>query len=91
LQEVQTSKQPPRVTRLHIVHNSDRHEQEGKQNMKVQPPSNGPDRPKGMLDRSLQGRIGHMLRDIFSDVAEEPVPERFVKLLEALAAREKRR
>jgi hypothetical protein len=32
-----------------------------------------------------------MLRDIFSDTAEEPVPDRFIKLLEALEAQEKRR
>jgi hypothetical protein len=47
--------------------------------------------PRGMLDRSLQAQLGRQLRAIFSDVAEEPVPERFVKLLEALEAREKRR
>ena len=35
----------------------------------------------GMLDRSLQAQIGRQLRAIFSDVAEEPVPERFVELL----------
>ena len=44
---------------------------------------------QGMLDRSVQGQIGRMLRDVFVDVAEEPVPERFVKLLEALEAKEK--
>jgi Anti-sigma factor NepR len=43
----------------------------------------------GMLDRGLQGQIGRMLRDVFADVAHEPVPERFVKLLEALGAKEK--
>jgi hypothetical protein len=43
---------------------------------------------QGMLDRSIQGQIGRMLRDVFSDVASEPVPARFVELLEALAARE---
>jgi len=47
--------------------------------------------PRGMLDRSLQAQLGRQLRAIFSDVAQEPVPERFVKLLEALEAREKRR
>jgi hypothetical protein len=47
--------------------------------------------PRGMLDRSLQAQLGRQLRAIFSDVAEEAVPDRFVKLLEALEAREKRR
>ena len=47
--------------------------------------------PRGMLDRSLQAQLGRQLRAIFSDVAQEPVPERFVKLLEALEAREKPR
>jgi hypothetical protein len=43
---------------------------------------------EGLLDRTAQARIGQMLRHIFSDVAEEPVPDRFVKLLEALQAQE---
>jgi hypothetical protein len=44
---------------------------------------------RGMLDRTQQAQLGNLLRAIFSDVAEEPVPDRFVKLLEALDAREK--
>jgi len=47
--------------------------------------------PRGMLDRSLQAQLGRQLRSIFSDIAGEPVPERFVKLLEELEAKEKRR
>jgi hypothetical protein len=43
----------------------------------------------GMVDRSLQAQIGRQLRAIFADIAQEPVPERFIKLLEALEAREK--
>jgi hypothetical protein len=42
-----------------------------------------------MLDRALQCHIGRMLRDVFADAAEEAVPERFIKLLEALGAKEK--
>lgn len=45
---------------------------------------------RGMLDRTLQAKIGRMLRDVFSDVSAEPVPERFEKLLEALQAREEK-
>lgn len=45
----------------------------------------------GMLDRSLQAKLGSQLRAIYSDVANEPVPERFVRLLEELEAREKPR
>jgi anti-sigma factor NepR-like protein len=54
-------------------------------------PSDPYNLPRGMLDRSLQAQLGRQLRAIFSDVAQEPVPERFIKLLEALEAREKRR
>jgi len=43
-----------------------------------------------MADRSLQALLGRQLRAIFADVANEPVPDRFVRLLEALAAREGR-
>lgn len=42
-----------------------------------------------MLDRALQARIGGMLREVFSDLADAPVPDRFVALLEALDAKEK--
>ncbi len=47
-----------------------------------------PNKRDAMLDRGLQARIGGMLRDVFSDLAEAPVPDRFVKLLEALEAKE---
>jgi Anti-sigma factor NepR len=44
---------------------------------------------KGLLDRSVQAQIGRLLRDVFAGVADEPVPERFLKLLEALETKEK--
>jgi Anti-sigma factor NepR len=47
--------------------------------------------PRGMVDRSLQAQLGRQLRAIFADIASEPVPDRFVRLLEALEAKEKRR
>jgi hypothetical protein len=59
--------------------------------MDTQRPSYDRKVPRGMLDRSLQARLGRQLRSIFSDIASEPVPERFIKLLEELEAKEKRR
>ena len=59
--------------------------------MDTQRPSHDRKAPRGMLDRSLQAQLGRQLRSIFSDVASEPVPERFIKLLEELEAKEKRR
>jgi len=50
-----------------------------------------PDRPPAMLDRTVQVQIGRLLRDVFADVAGEPVPERFVALLAALESKEKPR
>jgi hypothetical protein len=44
--------------------------------------------PRGLLDRSLQAQLGRQLRAIFSDVEQEPIPDRFIKLLEALEDRE---
>jgi hypothetical protein len=53
--------------------------------------TNGGSDTQVKLDRAIQGQIGSMLRDVFADVASEPVPPRFVELLDALAAQEKQR
>jgi hypothetical protein len=42
-----------------------------------------------MLDRMVQAQIGRLLRDAFTDVAGEPVPERFVALLAELESKDK--
>ncbi len=42
-----------------------------------------------MLDRAVQAQIGRLLRDVFADVAAEPVPERFVTLLAELETKTK--
>ena len=78
---------PRQAARLRIVYNRDA--QESAKNMKPQLATETPKRPRSMLDRNLQVKIGRMLRDVFSDVVEEPVPERFRALLEALEAKEK--
>ena len=44
----------------------------------------------GYGGRMLRAQLGRQLRSIYSDTASQPVPERFVKLLEELEAREKR-
>jgi hypothetical protein len=49
------------------------------------------ERHAAMLDRALQARIGAMLREVFYDVANAPVPDRFTGLLQALAAKDKSR
>jgi hypothetical protein len=59
--------------------------------MDSQRPTHDRKPPRGLLDRSLQAQLGRQLRSIYSDIASEPVPERFVKLLEELEAREKHR
>jgi hypothetical protein len=73
----------------YLAHSKNDREREG--GMDPSRPSDLYGSPRGMLDRSLQAQLGRQLRAIFSDVAQEPVPERFIKLLEALEAREKRR
>ena len=73
----------------YLAHSKDNREREG--GMDPPRPSDLCGAPRGMLDRSLQAQLGRQLRAIFSDVAQEPVPDRFIKLLEALEAREKRR
>jgi hypothetical protein len=84
------SRQPRSKERPLPAHDKVDGEQEAER-MEPQQPSDLHNPSRGMLDRSLQAQLGRQLRAIFSDVAEEPVPERFVKLLEALEAKEKRR
>ena len=80
---------------LRIVYSADRAGRadpfrEPSRHMHTPPPQRpAPDGPGGMLDRTVQAQIGRMLRDIFADVAAEPVPERFVELLAALDMKEK--
>jgi hypothetical protein len=69
----------------------DKNDREREATMEPRRPSDPYNAPRGMLDRSLQAQLGRQLRAIFSDVAQEPVPDRFIKLLEALEAREKPR
>jgi hypothetical protein len=64
---------------------------ESGRHMQTQQPAQDRRASHGMLDRSLQAQLGRQLRAIFSHVAEEPVPDRFIKLLEALEAKETRR
>ena len=47
------------------------------------------ERPPAMLDRMVQAQIGRLLRDVFTDVADEPVPDRFVMLLAELESKDK--
>jgi Anti-sigma factor NepR len=81
----------PNQPHLRIVYSADRM-RESSSYMQTQQPRRPPsDGASGMLDRTVQAQIGRMLRDIFADVAAEPVPHRFVKLLAALDAKEGRR
>ena len=68
--------------KLYVVRNENSHDNDAR-------PADNIKR-RGMLDRTQQAQLGNLLRAIFSDVAEEPVPDRFVKLLEALEARERK-
>ncbi|HSR81412.1 MAG TPA: NepR family anti-sigma factor [Hyphomicrobiaceae bacterium] len=87
------SHQPMGQNKPYLAHSKNDREREGGMDPPMDPPrpSDLCGAPRGMLDRSLQAQLGRQLRAIFSDVAQEPVPERFIKLLEALEAREKRR
>jgi hypothetical protein len=80
---------PASEDKRHPAQNKDDPEPQSK--MKREPPAQEQSPRQGTLDHSLQAQLGRQLRAIFSDIAEEPVPERFVKLLEALEAKEKRR
>lgn len=40
-----------------------------------------------LVDRHIQAAIGRQLRIMYNDVASEPVPDKFLKLLDQLAAK----
>ena len=86
----------PNQPRLRIVYSADRFPAPAPVNMP--PPdrrrrnsSNDSDGQPAMLDRTIQAQIGRLLRDVFADVAGEPVPERFITLLAALECKENSR
>ena len=95
MQEVKSTGNPNQP-RLRIVHSADRFPAPASVNMP--PPdrrrhnnSNNSDGQPATLDRTIQAQIGRLLRDVFSDVAAEPVPKRFITLLAELEAKEKPR
>lgn len=44
-----------------------------------------------LLDRQMQAALGRQLRAMYDDIASEPVPARFLELLDALESKEKDR
>lgn len=44
-----------------------------------------------ILDRQMQSALGRHLRAVFDDVANAPVPDKFMKLLQELEDKEKQR
>jgi hypothetical protein len=75
---------------LRVVHSADRF-QGPSGSMPPTQQRQASDRAPAMLDRTVQAQIGRLLRDVFADVADEPVPDRFIALLAQLDAKEKRR
>ena len=53
------------------------------------PPENGPAGKSGgpKLDRGTQSRIGDQLRAMYTDLMEQPVPDKFKALLDQLDQR----
>lgn len=47
-----------------------------------------PSLPEPALDREAQDRIGGELRAMYSDLASQPIPQRFLDLLEKLGTAE---
>lgn len=84
---VETHREPPN---LHIVP-IDEDERAVKADLQPRLPARAAvkmrEKQAAMLDRGLQATIGSKLRDFFADVAQEPVPDRLVQLLEALDAK----
>lgn len=43
---------------------------------------------RGSMPGELQGQLGQKLREAYSELVSEPVPDRFVQLLQALKQKE---
>jgi hypothetical protein len=57
--------------------------------MQQPPPRQRPRQKGATLDRSLQARIGSVLRESFNDIEREPLPDRLQDLIEELQAGDK--
>jgi hypothetical protein len=80
---------PGREGQVHSTRDEDGERGEVAPGPKREIPAEDPCTTGGMRHRTLQAQIGAQLRAIFSDVADEPVPERFLELLRNLVARER--
>jgi Anti-sigma factor NepR len=54
------------------------------QKMRAESPGHSPMDSRGQLDLRVQTEIGKRLRAIYDDVINEPVPNKFMELLEKL-------
>lgn len=52
--------------------------------MTSQPLSDEASPPQGYIPPELQDHIGRQLRAVYNDILEEPIPDRFLKLLAEL-------
>lgn len=52
----------------------------------INPELRDPSLPEPTLDRSVQDRIGSELRAMYSDLANQPIPQRFLELIEKLGS-----
>ncbi|HEX8167298.1 MAG TPA: NepR family anti-sigma factor [Beijerinckiaceae bacterium] len=59
----------------------------GKRAAPLIPESTLPEPPEPGLDRAIQERIGDHLRAMYDDLVQQPVPDRFVELLNRLEKR----
>ncbi len=82
-QTVEMGREPPN---LHIVpvNEADRLASDGRRFRHAPQSAKTGEKQAVMIDRGLQATIGGKLRDFFADIAQEPVPDRLVQLLEAL-------
>lgn len=53
----------------------------------VNPELRDPSLPEPTLDRSVQDRIGSELRAMYTGLANQPVPQRFLELIEKLGSK----
>ncbi len=72
----------------HVARDKDKRHIMETQGVAGAPPARPPGAVEAGLEREVQTHLGRQLRALYDEVASQPVPDRFLKLLEQLEEKE---